>query len=594
MKHLRLSVLLFAVTLSAVAAGRSVSLSDYASDRAGDDWSPALSLALSQADTVLVPAGTYKISAVSLPSGKTIIGEGHRTVFVALSSAVFSSEGVTGKAIPIEEDIVDFSSTIVVRNAEFLRPGDVILLRSQRNCMVKEDCGEWALGQTVVNHKTCFYGEFLEVSSIDGGKISLKSSPVFPFYKKDCSAESVRDGFATRPCSTVQKMTLVENVTLKNFDVATNASCNSVLCFKAARNCMAENITAFNNEPFAKSSRLFVLQNCISCKLVSCTSFCTPEMKESALKGFEKTYENYGKYNNFRLMSCTDCSLESCNDNFATHAFSITYSGMPSIRCRIVGCKSIDSIWAGVISQQNTPWSELVANTVINAGQGVFAGCRWSKVMNNYVKTDLPFSTNHYYTHLSRGGTVGIGLFEGYARSCVVSGNTVSGFYTGISVHDGYEKLNVFDDYSDIVIKGNKVSGCVQGFLVSKNKYNVRRAELGITLENNSFKGVGYEITIDGNIRSGFGVRLPGCSGVTVTGNDISDYKFGVHMNSFPDSIFVEGNRIGICRYGVYLSKEESNPERLVSHLRIRKNSMFEIEKDEYGGFSQPFVKMIK
>lgn len=43
--------------------------------RAGD-WGMALSAALGESDSVYIPAGTYRMSAVSVPSGKTVYGDG--------------------------------------------------------------------------------------------------------------------------------------------------------------------------------------------------------------------------------------------------------------------------------------------------------------------------------------------------------------------------------------------------------------------------------------------------------------------------------------------------------------------------------------
>lgn len=593
MRHSTLVLLLLAAALSA-AQGKTVRLTDYASRRTGDDWAPALREALQEADTVLVPAGTYPLSETRIPSGKSIIGDRRKTVFKALSSSLFRAEGSIGKEIPLTEDLPDFSSEIQVEDASPFAAGDLLLLRSQRNCMVREDCGDWTLGQTAARKKTCFYGEFLTVSSVEDHTLKITTRTVFPFYRKDCSAETFREGFATRSASTVQRVQPVRNVFLSGFDVAGGKDCCSIIRFSYACNCTAEDITVVNPEPLSSSSMLFVMSRCVDCTIRKCNSICTEAMRTAVLNDLEKVYDNYSKYNNFRIISCRGCTFEGCSDNFATHAFSITYSGLPSTHCRIIGCRSLNSIWAGIIAQQNTPWSELVANTVLQSGQGVFAGCRWSKVANNYVRTELPHDTNYYYTHLSRGGTVGIAVFEGYARECVVTGNTVSGFYTGIAVLDGYEQRNIFDGKSDLVIENNSVSACITGFSIYKNKYNTDRTYLGITLRDNEFIGLGETFGLGGEERSGFGARLPRSMGVRLVGNSFSNFKFGIHMNGFPDGIHIVANRVGHCRYGIFLSTENDNPNRLESHLEIRDNHFEEIGLKEFSGLFQPFVILVK
>lgn len=56
---------------------------------------------------------------------------------------------------------------------------------------------------------------------------------------------------------------------------------------------------------------------------------------------------------------------------------------------------------------------------------------------------------------------------------------------------DGYEQRNIFDGKSDLVIENNSVSACITGFSIYKNKYNTDRTDLGITLRDNEFIGLG-------------------------------------------------------------------------------------------------------
>jgi len=206
----------------------------------------------------------------------------------------------------------------------------------------------------------------------------------------------------------------------------------------------------------------------------------------------EKSYANYSVYNLFKMISCWYCGFKNCSSNCATHGFSITYnfnsgiSGIPSYKCFIDGCTSSGNIWSGITTQQGCYCTYLTNNKVTDSGQGVLTGGRNTLIKNNVVSTNLPFTTNYYYTHISFGGTAGIVLIEGYACGSVIESNTIKGFYTGILIRDGYEEKNIFEE-GDISIANNSVSECVNGFKMKKNKFNTQPRNPSIKLKDNNF-----------------------------------------------------------------------------------------------------------
>lgn len=501
-------------------------LTDYEAYRSGDDWGPALAQACRESRHIHIPKGSYLMGEVRIPSGTVIEGDGDATVIVPKGKFMFRIEGYAGKEVNVTENIADFSDAITVSDGSVFKEGDMVQLQSQRNCMFREDCGEWTLGQTTAKNKTCFFGEILELKSVSGNVLTTSTRTIFPYYRSDSSQETVKPGFQTRKTSTLMKIDAVRDVEVRSVLIRCGSTCTMPVRIKYASRCRVENTTVSVEEDFAdESANLFMILNSTECRFSGCRSVYSDALVKKKQKELVPAYSIYSLCNNFKIVSSDRCSIENCRDNFATHAFTISYSdgGIPSAHCSIKGCVSDNSIWAGVISQQCTPWSELSGNIVRGASQGVLAGSRWSRITDNTVSTDLPFSTNFYYAHISRGGTTGIAVFEGYGRECELSGNRISGFFSGIKVLDGYESHNIFDGKSDISISGNEVSGCIYGFMFSRNKYNTGTEDLGIRICDNVFSAAGETVLADGE-RNSAGLNLCGAAGIIPSGNIFSGF----------------------------------------------------------------------
>ncbi|MGM9739959.1 MAG: hypothetical protein ACI3ZP_05085 [Candidatus Cryptobacteroides sp.] len=507
-----------------------VELTDYEAYKSGSDWAPALAQACKESRYVHIPAGRYVMAEVWIPSGTTVEGDGSSTIIVPKEDFLFRLEGRAESPVNVVEDIPDFSSSIAVSDASMFSSGDLVLLQSQRNCMFKEDCGDWTLGQTTSGNKTCFYGELFSIASMSGNVLTATSSLLFPFYKSHNAEETVKPGFNTRQSSTLTKLNAVRDAVLASLAIESNSRCIHPVRVKYAENCFVRDVTVNSDEDYEEqSSTMFLILNSKDCHIVECHSRYSEKLIAKKQKNIVPTYSVYTLCNNFKIVSSDYCSIENCTDNFATHSFTVSYSdgGIPSAHCSIKNCHSENSIWAGVVSQQCTPWTELSGNTVVNSSQGVMAGSRWSSVKNNRVSTDLPFSTDFYYAHISRGGTTGVAVFEGYGRECEISGNEISGFFSGIKVLDGYEMLNIFDGPSDIAITGNNVTDCVYGLMVSRNQYNGYKGPLGVFVQGNSFRSAGSTVDVKGE-KETCGVVLDGADGVTLAGNTFSGFYIDI------------------------------------------------------------------
>ena len=179
MKRFIISVLLLAAAETLCA--QRVVLSDYAANKSGDDWAGAFAAAFAEGDFVYVPEGEYRCSEVRVPGGKTIAGAGNATRFQPLGKVLICVVGVVEEERLLAEDMADFSRTMRLVSADGLLPGDDLLLIGQRNSMMREDCGpEWTLGRTY--KKTCPFGEFLTVETVEGCIVTTTTATLFPFY----------------------------------------------------------------------------------------------------------------------------------------------------------------------------------------------------------------------------------------------------------------------------------------------------------------------------------------------------------------------------------------------------------------------------
>lgn len=509
---------------------RKVLLTQFASAVQQGDWAPAMALALAQADTVCLPEGVYSLSSVRIPSGKCVYGMGEKTILMPLKQQLFLIEGSVGKAIPVAQDVSDFSQKLVL--AEPLEPSvQHVLIHSQRNCMVLEDCGQtWALGQTENKFRTCFYGEFAGIDTVNEKTLRLKNALTFPFYKAHNREETLRKNFFTRSSTTVSAVFPVKAVTLKSFLILGTRQAEQPIRLKYAFDCQIEDVH-YHTRELPETLCVMNLFLCYQSKVSRCSIRILGPALDSAVQSISRTYADYSRYNMFRVISSAHCGFEACFCNFSTHAFSISYgnASIPSMSCYVKDCRSENSIWAGVVVQQNAWKTECVGNTVVNAAQGVASGGKKTYIAYNTVITDLPFSTNHYYAHLSRGGTSGIALFEGFAQETLIEHNRVQGAYTGILITDGYEAKNIFQS-GRIRIQNNQVSGCLQGFYLYKNPFNTGSDPIDIVLENNHFRSdYPQKCRVGEELRSSFGIRLaPRSNRVHIEKNVLDHFYYGI------------------------------------------------------------------
>ncbi len=588
------------------------SIMDYASYKTGEDWAPAFAKAFTEKSKVYVPGGTYKSSRIAINSGKSILGAGNSTVFVPMETRLFSVAGSVGSEVAIASDIADFSSSILLAGTSNFMAGDEILIRGQRNCMRREGTSgvnydpDWVLGRT--RETSCFFAEMDVVTTASGSRITTASPRIFPHYYKDNTREPspslLGDGTIIRQGTTVSLLSMVKNVTLSNFAVTGTAQCFQPFYFTYAKDCLVEKITystsveATNSDGNPSISTFYGLYSW-NLKFSDCEAILSAGLLAS-IDAKAKTYDIFSKYNIFRMISCYKSGFENCRANGGSHAINIDRSapntgqgGIPSVDCYIKNCTVVNGIWAGITVQQACYRTELSGNTVSGScSQGVITAGRDTRILNNTVSTTRPYETDHYYAHISRGGTFGIGMNEGYACGTEVRGNIITGFYTGITVLDGYEDKNCFEE-GNMVISDNTVTDCLRGFNIYKNSYcaAMGRKDLGIEVSGNTFTRTGpLTVIVNTSNTNTRGAHLPAVTaGVSILDNIFRSYHFGVWMEPDVDYIEIKRNSFIGCNFGMSLRNLDTAPSYL-THISQSGNICTDVAT-ESSGLSQSFIR---
>lgn len=552
-------------------AQRRTLLTDFASFRDGSDWAPAFAKAFEQADTVIIPAGTYSCSEVVVPSGKTIRGAGSRTTLEPLSERLIVIQGKKATAeIPISADIADFSNVIALTSTDNLASDDDIMIIGQRNSILQEGTdklnydSDWVLGRT--RQKSCFYGEFDMIEKVESGRVVTRNGRIFPHYYKNSAREPapMGNGYSERKSTAIIKIDMVHDVTLSDFAIVGTSSCNTPVKIAYAKDCHVERIAYRSSvETFNSSGKTNLTVIHLNFALRVEVTGCSAEFSQSLIKVMnskEKTYANYTVYNIFKAISCTECGFDNCTSNWGSHAFSITYTGsgtggIPSIGCYIRNCSASNCIWSGVTVQQGCYRTTLSGNVVDNSGQGVACAGRCNTISNNTLTCGLPYSTDYYYTHINRGGTMGIAMIEGFGVDATIENNTICGYYTAIAIRDGYEEKNIYQQ-GNFTVKDNRIGDCLTGFGIYRNKYNTGTVALNTVLSHNEFFHSGLRtMEIAGKQRTTVGVFIPDSTGhIEVIDNSISGFACGVLMEGAVDYINVTDNAFTDCNYGIELS----------------------------------------
>lgn len=406
-------------------------------------------------------------------------------------------EGSIGEEIPIAANLTMGSTVIETTVEHGLKVGDLVRIKSQRDAL-SVDAGEnWRLGYATPAVQGCYFGEFVRVKTVTSAtSFETTAGLLFPDYRTDSANETASTARAT---TTIQKITPIENVIIDGLNFTGRAS--RFITVKYANHCYTRNNTAYS----VADGSFIVFENALACG-------------DSGSRIFYDTTTNPAEMysrNAYKVVSSQACGFFGSYAENGTQPIDITYTTgqTPSVNCYVNNCETKGSTQNPMTSHGGTYAVTVLGNT-FNECQlnGPMIRTRSSRISNNTI---IGTSTKSSY---------GIGLYEGWARDCIVTSNTVSSFQDGIRVIDGTSAEQQFK-WVGAVFASNTITNTNQGIYVSRESSNQYTGEVGVEIYGNVVNNM---------------------SGTTAKPVRIGAYVSGVEIHN---NIF---NGSGVSNYGIY------------------------------------------
>lgn len=405
--------------------------------------------------SVLIPAGVYKTSPLNLTASNThvLMGPGTRIV-VPGSASCFQITGTASEETPLAAVATTGDSTITTTTTHQLSVGDWVLLKSQRDALSPDAGDDWKLGHPTGVGNMCYFGEWHQVSGVPSATtITVRGAVLFPNYRPNKTHETSE---YARPTATIQKISPAENITITG-GVVQCAGGSAVNAYWA-KSCVVDSL----RHECPSNGFTVAWNNSYACEARNCST-TYPTSAPSALTS----------RSSYKAISSQECGFVGCVSENASQAFDFTYRGKEtcSLHCYARGCRTINPSSNPLTSHGGTYATQVVDNVFRAVNSGLNIRSRSSVITGNVVEgTQQP-------------GSMGIYLYEGWARDCVITGNSVSGFEEGIVVKDA-EGMGERFGWIGCVISSNTISKVKTGVNIGRWAY-VNNLETGAVVTDN-------------------------------------------------------------------------------------------------------------
>lgn len=406
-------------------------------------------------------------------------------------------EGSIGEEIPIAANLTMGDTVIETTVEHGLKVGDLVRIKSQRDALSSDAGDNWRLGYATASVPGCYFGEFVRVKTVTSTtSFETTAGLLFPDYRTDSANETASTARAT---TTIQKVTPIENVIIDGLNFTGQAS--RFITVKYGNHCYTRNNTAYS----VADGYFIIFENSLACgdsgsRIYYDTTTAPTEM--------------YTR-NAFKVVSSQACGFFGSYAENGTQPFDITYTTgeTPSINCYVNNCETKGSTQNPMTSHGGTYAVTVLGNT--------FNECQLNGPM---IRTRSSRISNNTVIGTSNSSSYGIGLYEGWARDCVVTSNTVSSFKDGIRVIDGTATDQQFK-WVGAIISNNTITNTNQALYISRDSSNQYTGEVGIEI---------------------FGNVVNNMSGSTAKPVRIEAYVCGVEIHN---NVF---NGSGVSNYGIY------------------------------------------
>lgn len=506
-----------------------VNIQDFKAFKYGDDWKPAIDVALTSSRQVYFPEGVYQTSTVSLESDVTIIGDGDNTSFYPMDDTLFEIIGEVGNEKTIVSDVDDFSTDIYLADKTTLNPGDHVLIKSQRDALDETDAGKNYTMGTRTGSFTCYLGEFNRIHQVFDDYVELDDNTEFPVYYHHNNNETSE---YSRPSSTLQKVNFKSNITLKNFSISkvVRNTINVVYGY----NVLIENVSCFDNSYDGTTGRVVFInfEESKKCKALNCHF------------EFERKVhpDLFYQTNVYMIGSSTNCGFDGCYAEYGGQTFDITFkrNAIIGVRNFVRNCEIINSNSTAVSLHGGLYQSDVKNNTIVGTGQGVSVRGRNALVTGNTIKGNDPQSTSE--------NNSGIRVYDKWAVDCIISNNIISNFRSGVNITDSLSNF----EYVGLIATNNTIKNCMSGVRIWTNWSNDNLADRSIVISNNTImlSDIGVERVYGFySRRYNRGVSL---IGNTITYNGDGD-STGVYFSNDCKDAVVKDNIVTNCKTGISL-----------------------------------------
>lgn len=532
-----------------------VNINEYSDLVVDNDWTLSLQKALENNNKIYFPKGTYKLGKILIEkSNVEIYGDSENTLIIPLGSIVFDVQGSLSNEIGITEDIIDFSNEINVDSIDGLSKNDLLLIKSQRDCLSYADCGDnWTLGYGTPNSESAVFGEYIYIDDIISNTIILKDNLMFPFYYKDKTREI---SVYAREKTTIQKCNYLSNVIIRDFNVI--GQCNPVVAFTNCVNCKAIRVKNIIESYNGNMCGTVYFKYCYKCE----GTLCEFERKDN-VSPIQHHYANV-----FKVISSELCGFFKCKGDNASQTIDFSY--LPDEICTSLAyaneCIITKATQSGIISHGGTYKITFDKNIIKNVPQGICNRARGSIITGNTVIGQYLTDTNLKY---------GIGLYEGYARECAISGNSVSNFLSAFSIVDGGNTREESFTQCNSIIVNNVITNCRHSLMTVKTTAQTSD-NLNLIFSDNVFS------TTDTSSRAVY--LRPYTTGVTINGNifiNNSDTKTeGVWADTNTCDLICNNNKFINFNRGLYFRGVQDESMKGLREVEYQGNSFINCTTD--------------
>lgn len=476
-------------TLATISARDSVNVKDFGviADGVADDTANIqAAIAAAQAmgvRKVYFPGGTYLInSAIVISSDNlTLIGYGARIISGSNLASVFS---VVGTGVVSEfntsANFDSGTSNIATTAANGFVVGDTLRLVGQRVSTSLDAPYADRLGGDTGDGSTNtgpYFGEFLRVGAVTSTTaFQTTTKTIFNGYRINATQDPTTD----RPRTTIQKMGMVRNVTIRGFDLDVVAG--TTINVQYAENILIVDVSDIKRHSAGTS---YAFYGCLDATVRTSSAKFTSNLGASGTLTQRTLYKTVSSQNvTFDTVS-SDWGGQTIDATFLRNPWLI-----PNINFTVRNSKIGNSL-ANPLTTHPGTWMVTIDSNDFTAPNGVDHPVTTNSGIA--IRTPKSVITNNRLKSYRMGGITGqdgnygISFQDGAGKEFIVEGNTVEGYDRGIFIGDGAIAERRYG-YVNGLIANNRLTECFTGVVTSRSTASTENPNWDITITGNVFQ----------------------------------------------------------------------------------------------------------